>query len=34
LEALYKMEIKPYRLLAILANPDDESFAVGGTLAK
>jgi LmbE family N-acetylglucosaminyl deacetylase len=27
-------EIKPKRLLAILAHPDDESFAIGRTLAK
>jgi LmbE family N-acetylglucosaminyl deacetylase len=27
-------EIKPKRMLVILAHPDDESFTVGGTLAK
>jgi LmbE family N-acetylglucosaminyl deacetylase len=28
------MEIKPRRMLVILAHPDDESFAAGGMLAK
>jgi LmbE family N-acetylglucosaminyl deacetylase len=27
-------ELKPKRMLVILAHPDDESFTVGGTLAK
>lgn len=27
-------EIKPKRMLVILAHPDDESFAAGGMLAK
>jgi len=27
-------ELKPNRMLVILAHPDDESYAVGGTLAK